>query len=820
MDSQNGKKRRSPQKMLNEDLLRELFDRDGSTDSDLSDVPILPLDDIVIYPTGLSVIKIAAKEQVNSALSAMEGSEHLVAMPIRPRTDEFPIRNLADIKSYYGTGTYTRILKIMRVDNGEAWQLTLKGEKRVHPIELMCDGPESIPRMSLAIAQEIPLAIIGEDVYTDQNLLRQVRQSARLYFERCRLVANDTKEIIRLIDQMTDPSALTDYLSVHIEMPFEQRVALLEELVISKRLRLLIDIIANHLEVAKLIASTAQKVRTDMDKQQREYFIRQHIKALKEQIEDQPENDTEELKAKVEALDADPEVKEYTLKQVGRLAMLPLASTEYAVARTHIEAILDIPWRITTEDNLSIADAERILNEDHYGLETVKERILEHLSVLALRKDFKGAILCLYGPPGVGKTSISKSIARALGRKFERVSLGGIHDEAEIRGHRRTYVGSMPGRIVQALRHAKSRNPVILLDEIDKLTSDIHGDPASALLEVLDPEINSAFVDNYIETPIDLSRVLFITTANSLDTIPAPLRDRMEIIELPSYTHIDKRHIGREFLIPKAIVAHGLKKSNLQITDDALDDLIAYHTHEAGVRQLEQKINSICRKAAARVVRGTEEGKKSVRVSIGRKNLETFVGKKKYDFDRIEKDRLPGISTGLAWTPAGGDILFIETTEVAGKGNLVITGKLGEVMQESARAALTLLRSRAKKLGLDPAWFTEHDIHLHVPAGAIPKDGPSAGTAIFCALLSLCRNVAIPPTIAMTGEISLRGNVLPVGGIREKVLAAHRAGIRTVLLPEQNMRDLDEVDASVRSELTFVAVSKIDDVVTVVFDCV
>ncbi|MBQ8036428.1 MAG: endopeptidase La [Proteobacteria bacterium] len=817
MDSQDGKKRRSPQKILSEDLIKGLFEQDGNSDSDMNDVPILPLDDIVIYPTGLSVIKIAAREQVNSALSAMERSEHLVAMPVRPRTDEFPIRDLTDINSYYKTGTYTRILKILRVDNGEAWQLTLKGEKRVHPTNLMCDGPGSIPRMSLVEALEVPLAIIGEDVYTDQNLLRQVRQSARLYFERCRLINTDSKEIMRLIDQMTDPSALTDYLSVHVEMPYEQRVALLEELEISKRLRLLIDIIANHLEVAKLIASTAQKVRTDMDKQQREYFIRQHIKVLKEQIEDAPENDADELKAKVEALDADKEVKEYALKQVNRLVMLPQASAEYAVARTHIEAILDIPWRVLTEDNLSISDAARILDEDHYGLEKVKERILEHLSVLALRKDFKGAILCLYGPPGVGKTSITKSIARALGRKFERVSLGGIHDESEIRGHRRTYVGSMPGRIVQALRHAKTRNPVILLDEIDKLTSDIHGDPASALLEVLDPELNNAFVDNYIETPIDLSRVLFITTANSLDTIPGPLRDRMEIIELPSYTHIDKRHIGRDFLIPKAISEHGLKKSNLSITDDALDDLIAYHTREAGVRQLEQKIGAICRKVAARVVRGAEEGKKSVRVSIGRKNLETFVGKKKYDFDRIEKDRLPGISTGLAWTPAGGDILFIETTEVSGKGNLVITGKLGDVMQESARAALTLVRSRAEKLGLDPAWFSEHDIHLHVPAGAIPKDGPSAGTAIFCALLSLCKNKPIPSTLAMTGEISLRGNVLPVGGIREKVLAAHRAGIRTVLLPAQNERDLEEVDASVREELKFVPVTKIDDVIAYVF---
>ncbi len=818
MDSQDGKKKKPSIKVVNQDKDNQfytLMDDDSSTE--YKNLPVFPLDDIVIYPNALSVLKVRLQSQANAAIRAMRETEHVIAIAMRPAANS--PNPIGDLNSYYEIGTYTRIIKIARIEDehGPVWQITLRGEQRLHPVALSYDSANAIYRMTLTRVQEPQLAIIGEAVYEDQTLLRTVRQAAKNYFERYQLSNREAKDAVRLIEQVREPGIIADFLATHVDMPFEQHAALLCTLEIRARLKLLLDILANQLEVAKLVANAAQKVRTDLDKQQRDYFIRQHIKALKDQISDEPENDIDELKARVDNMQAPPEVLKYVQKQWKRLSFLPQASAEYSVARAHIETLLDIPWLKKTEDHLNLAEARQILDNDHYGLEDVKERIIEHLAVLSLRNDLKSPIICLYGPPGVGKTSIGKSVARALGRKFERISLGGIHDESEIRGHRRTYVASMPGRIVQALRHAQSMNPVLMLDEIDKLANDIHGDPSSALLEVLDPEQHNAFVDNYVETPIDLSQVLFITTANSLDTIPGPLKDRMEIIEIHSYTHIDKRAIATDFLIPKQLKEHGLMKSNLSLSPAALDDIISNYTREAGVRQLEQRIGAICRKVAARVVQARENGQKRPRVSISAKNLETFLGKKRFDFDMIEPDRLPGISTGLAWTPVGGDILFIETTQMPGKGNLSITGKLGDVMQESARAAMTLVRAHAKSLNLDPDIFANIDIHIHVPAGATPKDGPSAGCAIFCALLSLFKNVSIPAELAMTGEISLRGNVLPVGGIREKVLAAHRAGIRTIILPKRNAGDLDDIHESVRNDIHFILVSTIDEVIQHVF---
>ena len=817
MDSKTGKKKKLPQ-IVSDDKDAAFFTLNQNTPAQFQDLPALPLDEFVIYPNALSVIKIRADFQSKPALQAMHEKEHLVAIALKDKVDFDNPPKLTSVDSFVPVGTYARIIKILKTEDehGPLWQLTLRGEKRLRALALRYDDENGIYRMMLEPVEEVPLAIIGAAVYEDQTLLRSVRQSARNYFERCQQ-APEVKDAIRLIEQVRDPGLIADFLSAQVDMPFKQHAQLLCTPEVRARLRILLDILANQLEVAKLVANAAQKVRADLDKQQRDYFIRQHIKALKDQISDEPENDNDEIKARIDKMDAPDDVVEYTRKQFKRFSYLGQATAEYAVARAHIETLLDIPWRKSTEDHLDLAEARRILDADHYGLEDVKDRIIEHLAVLALRGDLKSPILCLYGPPGVGKTSIGKSIARALGRKFERISLGGIHDESEIRGHRRTYVASMPGRIVQAIRHAQSMNPVLMLDEIDKLAHEIHGDPASALLEVLDPEQNNAFVDNYIEMPMDLSRVLFITTANSLDTIPGPLRDRMEIIEIHSYTHVDKRAIATEHLIPKVLEKHGLKKSNLALAPAALDDIISYYTREAGVRQLEQRLGALCRKVATRVVEGRESGKKSVRVSVTAKNLESFLGKRRYDYDTIEADRLPGISTGLAWTPVGGDILFIETTEMAGKGNLVITGKLGDVMQESVRAAMTLVRARAERLGLDPDMFEKRDIHVHVPAGATPKDGPSAGCAIFSALLSLFKGVSIPAELAMTGEISLRGNVLPVGGIREKVLAAHRAGIRTIILPAKNEPDLEDVHESVRNDIHFILVSTIDEVIDAVF---
>ncbi len=813
MDSQDGKKK--PRKIITDPSQESLLTIDN-LHPDFSDLPVFPVDDVIVYPNALAIIKVLSQSQANAALRAMKEDEHVIAIPMRP--NKVGDVDLLNLDSYYEIGTYTRIIKIVRTEDqyGQGWQITLRGERRLHPIAINYDKANKIYRMNLAVVKEMPLAIIGEAVFEDQNLLRTVRQSAKSYFEKCQ-PTNEARDAIRLTEQIRDAGILSDFLASHLDMPFEQHAALLDALEVRTRLRILLDILANQLEVAKLVANAAQKVRTDLDKQQRDYFIKQHIKALKDQIESEPDNDLDELKAKIEKLDADPEVIEYVNKQFKRLSFLPQASAEYSVARAHIETLLDIPWHKQTEDHLNIADARRILDEDHYGLEDVKERVIEHLAVLALRKDLKAPIICLYGPPGVGKTSIGKSVARALGRKFERISLGGIHDESEIRGHRRTYVASMPGRIVQALRHAQSMNPVLMLDEIDKLAHDIHGDPSSALLEVLDPEQHNAFVDNYVETPIDLSNVLFITTANSLDTIPGPLRDRMEIIEIHSYTHVDKRSIAMDFLLPKTLKAHGLMKSNISLSPEALDNIISFYTREAGVRQLEQRLGAVCRKVASRVVEAMNEGKKKPKVTVSAKNLETFLGKRRYDYDMIEPDRMPGISTGLAWTPVGGDILFIEATQMPGKGNLSITGKLGDVMQESVRAAMTLVRVHAEELGIAPDLFEKRDIHIHVPAGATAKDGPSAGTAIFSAIVSLFKNKSIPAEIAMTGEISLRGNVLPVGGIREKVLGAHRAGIRTIIMPEKNKCDIEDVHESVRNEIKFIFVKRVDEVIDILF---
>ena len=815
MDSQKGKKKKTSHEEIS-----QASDFSPCVEKDMirENAVVLPLDEVVIYPNSISVTKVRLDVQTASVQYAMHDKDNfVVAIAAEDGVDLQRQQTLSDVKSFVPMGTYSRVLKVTRLtdEQGVFLQVTLRGDFRVAPMSLRFDASAGIHRMTIRRIPEVPLAIIGEAVYSDQTLFRSVRQAARTYFDH--LSGPEAKDAERFLDQVRDAGTISDFLSARIDMPFRQHVELLCENDVRKRLRILLDILANQLEIERLVTSTAQKVRTDLEKQQRDYFIRQHIKALKSQIEPEPENELDELKKKIEKMEAPEEVISYTLKQWQRLEYMPMASAEYSVARAHIDTLLDMPWLKKTEDRLDLAYAREVLNEDHYGLDKVKERVLEHLAVLALRRDLKSPILCLYGPPGVGKTSIGKSIARALNRKYERISLGGIHDESEIRGHRRTYVASMPGRIVQAIRHAGVMNPVLLLDEIDKLSRDRQGDPSSALLEVLDPEQHNAFVDNYIETPIDLSNVLFITTANSLDTIPEPLRDRMEIIEIPSYTHVDKRAIATGFLIPKLLTKHGLKKSNMTISPEALDDVISHYTREAGVRQLEQRLGSICRKVAARVVEGREQGKKSVHVTVSNRNLDAFLGKKRFEYDAVEPDRLPGISTGLAWTPVGGEILFIETSEMPGKGNLVITGKLGDVMQESVRAAMTLVRAHAEKLGIDVEVFEKRDIHVHVPAGATPKDGPSAGCAIFCAILSLLRQTSVPADLAMTGEVSLRGNVLPVGGIREKVLAAHRAGVRTVILPDKNVADLDEVHESVRNDMRFIPVSKIEQVIENVF---
>lgn len=782
-------------------------------DEELRDLAVYPTHEFVLFPGNTMKLSIEDPRRLGIIRHAVRENANLFVLSLAKL--ENYLQNPEELKNTIGVEA--RVLRCDREPRSESLTVTLLGVRRCYLRNLFVKGELFYAQGEVAC--DIPLSIIGEDMFTDQSLLRSVRQAAKSILE-SKDANRNMRDILQIIGKSREAGQFCDFLSSVVDMPYVMRLRLLQTLSVRHRLQLLLRVFSAHNEADSVFKETAQGVREDLERQQREYFIRQHIKALRDQIQDptpDPMRDEEEILAKMKDLDASEEVKNYIAKQYKRMSYLSLASAEYSVARNHIETLLDIPWRKKTEDCIDLVHAREILDEDHYGLEKVKERIIEYLAVLALRQDMKAPILCLYGPPGVGKTSIGKSVARALGRQFERISLGGIHDESEIRGHRRTYIGSMPGRIIQAIRHAGTINPVIMLDEIDKLSVSPQGDPASALLEVLDPEQHHAFVDNYVETAVDLSSVLFLTTANSLDTIPGPLRDRMEILEIPGYTQIEKHRIAEEFLLPKVQKAHGLTKSSVSVSSDALDDMISYYTREAGVRHLEHCLSGICRKAAAHVVSAKQSGKRRTALKVTRKNLSMYLGKPKYDYAMIEADRLPGISTGLAWTPVGGDILFIETTRMPGKGNLVITGKLGDVMQESIRAAMTLIRTRGNEMGIEPEVFEKTDIHVHVPAGATPKDGPSAGVAIFSALYSLFTERSIPATIAMTGEISLRGNVLPVGGIREKVLAAHRAGVRTILMPERNKIDLDEVPEEVRKDLKFHFLKTIDDGVKIVF---
>jgi ATP-dependent Lon protease len=547
-----------------------------------------------------------------------------------------------------------------------------------------------------------------------------------------------------------------------------------------------------------------------MDRTQREYYLREQLKAIKKELGELDEHSTEikELREKIKKAKMPPEALVAAEKELDRLAKIPPASAEYTVARTYLDWLVELPWSETTEDNLDIDNAQKILDEDHYDLEKVKKRILEYLAVRKLKSDMKGPILCFVGPPGVGKTSLGKSIARTMGRKFVRISLGGVRDEAEIRGHRRTYVGALPGRIIQWIKKAGSNNPVFMLDEVDKIGMDFRGDPSSALLEVLDPEQNFSFSDHYIDVPFDLSKVMFITTANVLDPIPPALRDRMETLELPGYSEDEKMMIAKEFLIPKQINEHGLSSEFIEFQDAALQMIISSYTREAGVRNLEREIAAICRGVAKDVARGIME-----KVVLVPEKLHKFLGPVKFFLEAAERTFEPGVATGLAWTPSGGDIIFVEATKMRGEKGLTLTGQLGDVMKESAQAALAYVRSKAKGLGIEEDFFEKNDIHIHVPAGAIPKDGPSAGITMFVALTSLLTNKPVRSDVAMTGEITLRGLVLPVGGIKEKVLAGMRAGIRTIILPKKNEKDLEEIPERIRNEMNFKFIQRMDEAI-------
>jgi ATP-dependent Lon protease len=596
----------------------------------------------------------------------------------------------------------------------------------------------------------------------------------------------------------------------------EEKQRLLEEANVEKRLRELSSILSRELEVFELGTKIQSQVQSELEKGQREYFLRQQLKAIQEELgEGDPEQaELQELRERVESTELPEDVRKAVDRELGRLERLPSAAAEHGVIRTYLEWILSLPWSTTTEDNLDLDHAREILDEDHYDLEKVKDRIIESLAVAKLKNDVSGSILCFVGPPGVGKTSLGQSIARTLGRKFVRISVGGVRDEAEIRGHRRTYIGAMPGSIIRALRDAESRNPVFLIDEIDKMGADFRGDPASAMLEVLDPEQHSSFRDHYLDLPFDLSKVLFIATANQLETIPPPLLDRMDVIQLSGYTEDEKVGIARKYLVPKQLEGHGLDVEKVTLTEGALRTVIREYTREAGVRNLERQIAALSRKAARRVAEGKAKGA----TRIDERRVRSWLGPRRFSGETRKRTADAGVATGLAVTATGGDILFIEASAYPGEGRLRVTGQLGEVMQESAQAALSWVRSHAEEIGLDPKWFAENDIHVHVPAGAVPKDGPSAGITMVTAIVSLVSGRPVSDEVAMTGEVTLTGQVLPIGGVREKVLAAQRAGVTTVILPKENEPDLEDLPAETRKGLKFVLADHVGEVLGTALD--
>ncbi len=701
-------------------------------------------------------------------------------------------------------GTVGLILRMAKNDEGHA-KLIIQGVTRARLREITATSPYIKARVEPVHDEQDT----GPEV---QALALNVKQTFSNILE---LSPNLPNELVNVVMGIEDPGVLADIAISHLNIPVEDRQAILKTLNVRDRLEAALKILSQQLEMLELGHQIQTKVRSQVDKTQREFFLREQMKAIRKELgegEESPD-ELEELRQKLKEARLPDEAMKEAERELERLSRMHPSSPEYSVARTYLEWMTEMPWNRFTRDKISLVKAERILNKDHYDLEKIKKRILEYIAVRKLKPDAKGPILCFAGPPGTGKTSLGRSIAKALGRKFHRIALGGVRDEAEIRGHRRTYIGAMPGRIIQGIRKTGVRNPVLMLDEIDKLGTDFRGDPASALLEVLDPEQNSTFTDNYLGVEFDLSGVIFLATANVTDTIPPPLLDRMEVLELSGYTTEEKIEIARRYLLPRQLEAHGLTRSNLTIDKHALKKIISEYTREAGVRNLERQIAAVCRAVAREVASGNTQ-----RVVVRVKNLEQYLGKPRFFKETRDRTGLPGVATGLAWTPAGGEILFIEATDMAGSGKLTLTGQLGDVMKESAQAALSLIRSRAGKLGIDEEIFRKRDIHVHVPSGAIPKDGPSAGVALTLALISLFTDRPIRPDVAMTGEITLRGMVLPVGGIKEKILAAYSAGIKEVLIPARNRRDLEDLPENIRENMTFHPVSTVDQAIALAFE--
>ena len=776
-----------------EETLDELEELSGLP----AELPILPLKNTVIFPHLLAPLLVNTERSKTLIDAVQAGEEHLMMSVAVKR----PLEGSPEPEDLHHTGTVLRVVKMLKFPD-DSYRLLVQGTGRGRITGFT--GEEPFFRGHVE-----PLEDTGDSTSVEaQALTREVRdQFVSLVSESSRL--SDELQVLAM--NVEEPSRLADLVASNLDLDITGKQAFLEELDVIARLRRARDELRRAGDAIQIESEIREKVQSEMGRTQREYMLRQQLDHIRKELGESVDEDAEadELRNKIEAAGMTEEAEKQALRELERLEQMPPAAAEHGVIRTYLEWMVDLPWSLTSEDQLSVEDARRILDEDHFGLDKVKDRIVEYIAVLSLKRDLRGPILCFVGPPGTGKTSLGRSIARALGRSFERISLGGVRDEAEIRGHRRTYVGALPGRIVQGMRRAKTRNPVFLLDEVDKVGADFRGDPSSALLEVLDPEQNSTFSDHYLEVPFDLSQVLFIATANQMEPVPAALRDRMEVIELPGYTEEDKVEIARNFLIPRQREANGVAGVDLTIRDDTVRKVIASYTREAGVRNLERELGKLCRKVARRVAEGgVAEGEAVV---LAPDDLPELLGPIRFEPELAERTGQPGVAVGLAYTPAGGDILFVESTQMPGRGHLKLTGSLGDVMRESAEAARSWLQSRAETLELPEGAFEQQDVHLHVPAGAIPKDGPSAGVAMVTSLASLMLGRPVAPEVAMTGEITLRGKVLPVGGIKEKVLAAKRAGIKRVVLPERNRRDVEEIQAELLKGLDFDYVGAIDE---------
>ncbi|MEY8348702.1 endopeptidase La [Bacillus cereus] len=756
-------------------------------------VPLLPLRGVLVYPTMVLHLDVGRDKSIQ-ALEQAAMDENIIFLAMQKEM------NIDDPKEddIYSVGTVAKVKQMLKLPNGTL-RVLVEGLHRAEVVEFIEE--EDVVKVSIQTVTEEE-----EGTLEEKALMRTLLEHFEQYIKVSKKVSNET---FATVVDVEEPGRLADLIASHLPIKTKQKQEILEILSVTERLHTLIAIIQDEQELLSLEKKIGQKVKRSMERTQKEYFLREQMKAIQTELGDKEGKggEVEELREKIEEAGMPEETKKAALKELDRYEKLPTSSAESGVIRNYLDWLLALPWTEATEDMIDLAHSETILNRDHYGLEKVKERVLEYLAVQKLTNSLKGPILCLVGPPGVGKTSLARSIATSLNRNFVRVSLGGVRDESEIRGHRRTYVGAMPGRIIQGMKKAKTINPVFLLDEIDKMSNDFRGDPSAALLEVLDPEQNHNFSDHYIEEPYDLSRVMFVATANTLASIPGPLLDRMEIISIAGYTEIEKVHIAREHLLPKQLTEHGLRKGNLQVRDDALLEIIRYYTREAGVRTLERQIAKICRKAAKIIV--TEERK---RIIVTEKNITDLLGKHIFRYGQAETTDQVGMATGLAYTAAGGDTLAIEVSVSPGKGKLILTGKLGDVMKESAQAAFSYIRSRAEELHIDPDFHEKNDIHIHVPEGAVPKDGPSAGITMATALISALTGVPVSKEVGMTGEITLRGRVLPIGGLKEKTLSAHRAGLTKIILPAENEKDLDDIPESVKENLTFVPVSHLDEV--------